>query len=140
MNYTTITNETQLRVKYGDIDRMGYVYYGNYGLFLEYGRTELFRSINITYKQIEEFGYIMPVTELSIKYINPALYDQLITIKTYLNSVSNASINFTYEIFNNQNQLLTKAFTKLACINSTTNKISRLPHVLLNYILSKTKK
>ncbi|MFT5248034.1 MAG: acyl-CoA thioester hydrolase, partial [Gammaproteobacteria bacterium] len=70
-----ISVETKLRVRYGETDQMGYVYYGNYALYYEVGRVELLRDLGTSYKDLEEQGIMLPVMDLSVKYLKPAFYD-----------------------------------------------------------------
>ncbi len=77
-------HETKLRVRYGETDQMGVVYYGNYALYYEVGRVEALRSIGMTYKGLEESGVMMPVAEVTSKYIRPAKYDDELTIRTII--------------------------------------------------------
>ncbi len=70
-----LQHETRLRVRYGETDQMGYMYYGNYAEFYEVGRVEMLRSLGLTYSAMEESGIKMPVLELKCVYLKPALYD-----------------------------------------------------------------
>jgi acyl-CoA thioester hydrolase len=70
-----------IRVRYADTDQMGYVYYGNYGRFYEIGRVEALRSIDFSYREMEESGMMMPVYENYSRYLQPARYDDELTIK-----------------------------------------------------------
>ncbi|MEM9987298.1 MAG: thioesterase family protein, partial [Bacteroidota bacterium] len=74
-----ILHETQLRVRYGETDQMGYAYYGKYAEYFEVGRVETVRSIGLPYKLVEEKGILMPVSELQVNYKRPAFYDDLLT-------------------------------------------------------------
>ena len=74
--------ETKIRVRYGETDQMGFVYYGVYAQYFEVGRVELLRSLGVDYKSLEEEGYFLPVVNLEIQYKKPALYDDEMTIKT----------------------------------------------------------
>ena len=76
--------ENKLRVRYGETDQMGYVYYGNYAQFLEVARTELIRSIGLSYKQLEEMGIRLPVVNLNIAYRQAAKYDDLLRLCTQI--------------------------------------------------------
>ena len=69
---------TQVRIRYGETDAMGYVYYGNYPLFMEVGRNELMRSLGFPYGRMESEGVMMPVVEMYVKYGTPARYDDLL--------------------------------------------------------------
>ena len=123
-----------LRVRYGETDPMKYVYYGNYAEYLEVARVELFRSIGISYDEIEKKGIWLPVSEYYIKYIKPAKYDDLLQIHTKIIKKPTVKIEFEYTIFNEQNEKLTEASTTLFFLNSETQKISRCPEFLLKLI------
>ena len=123
-----------LRVRYGETDPMKYVYYGNYAEYLEVARVELFRSIGISYDEIEKKGIWLPVSEYHIKYIKPAKYDDLLQIHTKIIKKPTVKIEFEYTIFNEQNEKLTEASTTLFFLNSETQKISRCPKFLLELI------
>ena len=123
-----------LRVRYGETDPMKYVYYGNYAEYLEVARVELFRSIGISYNEIEKKGLWLPVSEYHIKYIKPAKYDDLLQIHTKIIKKPTVKIEFEYTIFNEQNEKLTEASTTLFFLNSETQKISRCPEFLLKLI------
>ena len=123
-----------LRVRYGETDPMKYVYYGNYAEYLEVARVELFRSIGISYNEIEKKGLWLPVSEYYIKYIKPAKYDDLLQIHTKIIKKPTVKIEFEYTIFNEQNEKLTEASTTLFFLNAETQKISRCPKFLLELI------
>ena len=76
------SNEVTLRVRYGETDQMGYVYYGNYAQYYEVGRVELLRSLGLSYKSLEEMGYELPVLSFNIEYLKPVYYDDKIVLKT----------------------------------------------------------
>src|SRR6185437_1213998 len=101
------SSTTQIRVRYGETDQMGYLYYGYYALYYEVGRAEAIRQLGYTYKELEEMGIMMPVVELNAKYFRPALYDDLITVRTILKELPTSSkIVFHSELYNEQDQLL----------------------------------
>src|SRR5690606_8333652 len=92
---------TQLRVRYADTDQMGVVYHSNYINYFEIGRTESIRDLGFTYKDMEAMGTIMPIVEVNCKYLRPAKYDDLITVKTTLKELpEDHKITFHQEIFN----------------------------------------
>lgn len=128
MNY----NETQLRVRYGETDQMGVVYHGNYAQYCEVGRLEWLRALNISYKKMEEDGIMLPVVSLSVKYKKSACYDDLIKVKTQLVKAPTASIEFEYEITNENGEILATANTVLAFINKSTNRPMRCPKIILD--------
>lgn len=123
-----------LRVRYGETDSMKYVYYGNYAEYLEVARVELFRSIGISYDEIEKRGIWLPVSNFKIKYIRPAKYDDLLTIHTKITKKPTAKIEFEYQIFSENKELLTKAHTTLFFLDAKTQKIVRCPEFLMELI------
>ncbi len=122
---------TQLRVRYSETDRMSYVYYGNYAQYFEVARVEALRSLGISYKEMEEEGVLLPVSEYKIKFLKPGFYDELLTIKTSIIKLPSVRIIFHYETFNEKNELLNTAETILVFVNRETMKPCQVPkHVL----------
>ena len=130
MIHTTHT----LRVRYGETDPMKYVYYGNYAEYLEVARVELFRTLGISYDEIEKRGIWLPVSEYKIKYLKPAFYDEILEIHTYVKKVPGVKIEFEYEIYNDSQQKITEAYTTLFFLDATNNKVSRCPDFLMELI------
>ncbi|MDY6801150.1 MAG: thioesterase family protein [Bacteroidota bacterium] len=126
--------KTQLRVRYGETDKMGYVYYGNYPLYYEVGRTELMRHFGFPYKKIEEMGIILPVKNLDVKYYKPAVYDDLLTIKTIIKELPKAKITFYYEIYNENEELLNQGETTLVFVDENSRKPRRAPDELIKQL------
>lgn len=123
-----------LRVRYAETDPMKYVYYGNYATYFELGRVELFRSIGISYDEIEKSGIWLPVSEYNIKYLKPALYDQKLEIHTYVKKIPGVRIEFEYEIYNEEKIKITEARTTLFFLDATTNKVIKCPEFLMKLI------
>ena len=113
---------TKLRVRYGETDQMGYMYYGNYAGFYEVGRVEMLRSLGLTYSGMEESGIKMPVMELHCKYLKPALYDEEITINVIMDKLPGVKIFFRYELFNEKQELINTGETLLVFVNMKTNR------------------
>jgi len=122
-------HETKLRVRYAETDQMGYVYYGNYAAFYEVARTEMLRSTGISYRELEEMGVMLPVTELYCKYIRPARYDDLIRIVTRIREKPLVRIKFEYEIFNAEGILLNTGSSQLVFVDRATNRPCKAPLV-----------
>jgi acyl-CoA thioester hydrolase len=123
--------ELQIRVRYSETDRMSYVYYGNYAQYFEVARVEALRTLGITYKTMEDEGVMLPVLEFHIKYLKPAFYDDLLTIKTCIPKLPEARIYFEYETLNSRGDLLNKASTSLVFVKSLTGKPCPAPADLL---------
>ena len=122
----------KIRVRYGETDKMGYVYYGNYPEYYEVGRTELLRSLGFTYRQLEDLGILMPIVEMNIQYFRPSFYDDEITIKSVINEEPRSRVNFEYEIRNEEGVLLNKGNTVLGFINAETRRPVRPPKVIID--------
>jgi acyl-CoA thioester hydrolase len=116
------TIEVKIRVRYGETDRMGYVYYGNYAQYFEVARVEALRNFGFNYKKLEDEGIILPVLNYSVKYIKPAFYDDQLVIKVSIKELPMARIRFDYEVYNEKDELITIADTTLVFINRKTNK------------------
>lgn len=127
------TQEINIRVRYGETDKMGVVYHANYAQYLEVARVEWLRALGISYKWMEENGVMLPVISLHIDYKNPARYDDLLTVTVGLKKMPGVKIEFWYEIRSEDGTILIAANTVLAFINTLTNKPMRCP----DYILEK---
>jgi acyl-CoA thioester hydrolase len=127
-------SETSVRVRYGETDRMGYVYYGNYATFFEVGRVETIRALGLSYRELEDSGIMLPVADMSVKYLRPAFYDDLLTIKTIIPEMPGTRLKFLYEILNEQDVLLTKGETTLVFVSAETMKPRPAPENFLHKI------
>ncbi len=120
-------NRTRIRVIYADTDAMGIVYHTNYIKWFEVGRTELFRDMGIVYADWESAGISLPLTKAFCHYLQPARYDDLLTVETEIEYVRRASIKFRNTISNDYNtDILATGYTIHACLNRE-GKIIRLP-------------
>ncbi|MBK7007405.1 MAG: acyl-CoA thioesterase [Saprospiraceae bacterium] len=110
---------------------MGYLYYGNYALLYEIGRSEAIRSLGISYKQMEaDLKIMMPVISVESRYLAPLTYDDQITIRTILKEMPGKLIHFYHEIFNGEGQLCHKAEVKLFFIDMETQRRVSAPAYL----------
>jgi acyl-CoA thioester hydrolase len=124
-------HSTQIRVRYGETDQMGYVYYGNYAVYFEVGRVEALRNLGMSYKQLEQQGIMMPVLEHTSRYLQPATYDELLTLVTAVKELPRARITFYYEIHNEADRLIHSGETQLVFLNAATMRPCRPPETLL---------
>lgn len=124
-----------LRVRYGETDPMKYVYYGNYAEYLEVARVELFRELGIPYDEIENQGIWLPVSEFSIKYLKPGLYDEILEIHTYIKKLPGVRIEFEYEIYNSSKEKITEAKTTLFFLDAKKNKVIKCPDFLMDLVV-----
>jgi len=125
-------NEVDLRIRYGETDQMGIVYHGNYAQYFEIGRTEWLRNLGITYKQMEEDGVKLPVISLVVNFKKSVSYDDMIKVKTTLKKMPTASIEFDYEIENENGEIVTTGNTVLAFIDIVKNRPTRCPQHILD--------
>ena len=122
----------RLRVRYGETDQMGFVYYGNYAQYLEVARTELIRSTGITYAELEKQGVQLPVVNLEINYRNPAKYDDELRLETTILGNISRKICFYTKIFKEDNTLVIEEKVELVFVNVKTEKVVSCPENLLN--------
>ncbi len=123
--------QTQIRVRYAETDQMNIVYYGNYAQYFEVGRVESIRQLGYTYKDMEEQGVIMPVVELHIKYLRPATYDDLLTVKTQIRELpTKHRIEFYQEVFNEKGKMLTSGKVVLYFLDAKTRNKVTMPEEL----------
>ena len=124
-------HKTTVRVRYAETDMMDVVYYGNYAQYFEIGRVESLRALGISYKSMEDMGIILPVVELQIKYLRPAQYDDLLTIKTTLKELPiDHKICFHQEVYNEQGKLLTVGTVKLYFMDKNMQNKAQLPDTM----------
>tara|TARA_R110002074_G_scaffold325573_2_gene495875 strand:- start:313 stop:660 length:348 start_codon:yes stop_codon:yes gene_type:complete len=110
---------------------MGVVYHGNYAQFFELGRTEWLRKLGVTYKDMENSGIMLPVISLNCKFIKSAIYDDLLTIETFLIKKPMVKIEFDYKITNQNDELICTGNSVLAFMYMETKKPTRCPDYLL---------
>ncbi len=126
------THEYPKRVRYGETDQMGYLYYGNYAQYYEIGRVEMLRSLGLTYKEMEEeHGILMPVVHMEMRFVRPAKYDEQLTIRTQLRKLPDKYIVFHVELFNEQKKLVNGGRVRLCFVEENSNKTISAPEFLL---------
>jgi acyl-CoA thioester hydrolase len=127
--------EFNVRVRYSETDQMGVVYHGNYAQYFEMGRVEWLRNIGISYKTMEENGVMLPVVSLNTNFKKPARYDDLLRVKTIFKSQTSVKIEFDYEIYNEQNELLTIGNSILVFVNMKTGRPMAAPDYIKEKLL-----
>ncbi len=125
-------HSTKIRTRYSEVDRMGYVYYGNYATYFEVGRVEAMRALGINYVELEESGIMMPVIRYEITYKKPAFYDEELTIVTRVREEPRSRITFEYETWNAKGELLNTALTQLVFVDSKTMKPQCAPDIIVD--------
>lgn len=126
-------HSTKIRVRYAETDQMNVVYHGNYAQYFEVSRAEAIRSLGFTYKEIEEMGIIMPIVDLHIKFLQPAHYDDLLSVTCILKELpTNHKIEFHQEVHNEAGKLLTVGKVVLYFINSKSMHKTIMPQAWLS--------
>jgi len=127
----------QIRVRYGETDQMGYLYYGHYPAYYEVARAEMIREMGFTYRQLEDdLNVMMPVMSLNMRYVRPARYDELLTIETTVKKVPDAFMTFHHEVFNEKGELLNGGNVKLGFIHADSRESRTAPKKLVDIINS----
>lgn len=127
-----LTHDFHKRVRYGETDQMGYLYYGNYAQYYEIGRVEMLRASGLTYREMEQDrGVLMPVVSLQMRFVRPARYDELLTIRTTLRQLPEKFITFEVEIFNEQRKLVNAGTVRLCFVEASGGKTIPAPEFLL---------
>jgi len=112
-----IEHQYSFRVMYPDTDKMGTVHHSNYAKYYETARWELFRSIGISYKSVEDAGIMLPVVKMSFSFLKTTHYDEFLTVKTTLKAFKGVRIWFTYHLYNEKNEIINEAETVVAFVN-----------------------
>lgn len=134
----SFVHKTYLRPRYADTDQMGIIHHAKYFEYFEIARTELLRSLGLPYAQLEEEGYLLPLTDCYAKFIKPIKYDQLIRIETTMENFSGVRIHLSYKIYDDEtNELLSEGYTKHSWVKKNNLKPARPPIKFLEAINSK---
>lgn len=120
-----IEHEIEFRVRYQETDAQGRVHHANYATWFEMGRVELLRASGLNYRDLEEQGLLLVVSELNCRYFLPAEYDDLLTLRTTTLRAKGARIEHRYRVLRGEN-LLAEGTTIVACIDRT-GRVRRLP-------------
>lgn len=132
-----ITHDCKIRVWYKHTDQMAICHHSNYICYYEAARSELLRSLGMSFAEVEKRGIMMPILEVNSKYHKPAYFDELLTVRISLRDLPMARITFYYEIFNEAGELLNTGSTMLGFIHSDTRRPCRCPEWFMA-LLTKT--
>jgi acyl-CoA thioester hydrolase len=111
-----LTGETTIRVRYAETDRMGLLHHANYPVYFEQARTELLRSLGMTYRDLEDQGFLLVLTKVEVRYKRPAHYDDVLTIRTTAERTTAVRIDHRYEVVRD-GLLIAEGATTLACVD-----------------------
>lgn len=130
-----ISYETKIRVRYGETDKMGFLYHAHYVDYYDVARTEMIRSLGTSNLELEESGVMLPVIDVAIHYINPAHYDDLLTVRVMMKELPGVKMKFEYEVFRENGEQINTGSTTLAFMNSTTFKACRPPQWFMEHLI-----
>jgi acyl-CoA thioester hydrolase len=120
--------DTEIRVRYAETDRMGFLHHSHYPVYFEQGRTDLLRQRGITYREIEDTGFFLVVVKLECRFRKPARYDDVLRLRTTVQRVTPVRIEHRYEIYRDD-VLLTEGTSTLACVDRE-GQLMKLPEIL----------
>jgi acyl-CoA thioester hydrolase len=126
--------ETKIRVEYHHTDQMGIVHHSNYVKFFEVARTEWLRANGLTYAEMERRGVMMPIVDVAVKYRNPALYDELLSVTAFVDEMPMARMTFRYEVRGEDGRDIASGSTTLGFVDRETRRPQRAPQWLLDII------
>jgi len=120
----------QIRPRYNEVDQMGYVYHANHITYCHQARTELFRKLGINDAKLEKKGYMLPVVSFNIRYKKPARYDEVLLIKSRLVEMPKIKFCFEFEIYNQNNELVSQSTSDVALVDINTRKPMIIPEFI----------
>lgn len=123
-------SSSTIRVRYAETDQMGVAYHGDYFAWFEVGRTDLLRQFGCTYRQLEAQDVRLPIIETRVRYRKPALYDDVLEIRTRLVAMTGVRLTFEYEVVRaGEARPLAEATTSHAAVDAN-GRLRRLPEEL----------
>ncbi|MFL2622644.1 MAG: acyl-CoA thioesterase [Candidatus Marisimplicoccus sp.] len=126
MNYIT----DKIKVRYNETDQMGIVHHSNYLKFFELARIEWLEKLNMPYQKIESNNIILPVVKCELKFIKPLIFGDIFFIKVFCSKRPTSTIEFSYQIFNDNNEITTEGMTTLAFLDSIKRKPLKCPKII----------
>ena len=117
---------TTVRVRYADTDAAGVCYYANYLAFFEVARVELLRALGLPIREAEARGFVFPCVDAHVRYVNPALLDDLLTVALWAGELRRSSFSFAYEV-TRDDELIATGETRHAAVDPQTLRPRRLP-------------
>lgn len=127
-----IAHSHRIRVRYAECDRMGFVHHSVYPLYFEEARTEALREMGVVYKDLEDSGVIMPLRNMQFEFKKPARYDELLRVETRIAEMPVVRCPLSYEIFNEQNELLCTGSTELIFVDKNSMRPRAIPEDIKN--------
>jgi acyl-CoA thioester hydrolase len=114
--------ESRTRVRYKETDQMGIAHHSNYVVWFEIGRTDLCRATGVTYRQIEESGYLLVVVEIGCRFRTPYRYDDEVLIRTTIGEAGSRLLRFEYELSDSEGEVHATGFSRHVWLDRETRK------------------
>ncbi len=130
-----ITRDIPIRVRYNETDQMGIVHHSNYIFYYEVARTELMRSLGTSYREMEERGALLVVRDVRSRFIAPAYYDEILTVRVSIREMPTVKVTFDFEIFNTRGESIHKGEVVLACVDKATRRPKRAPEWFVDLLV-----
>lgn len=127
-----ITYDAKVRVNYKDTDQMGIVHHSNYIVYYEMARVEALRAWGMPYSEMEKSGVISPILEVGCKYLQPAYFDEVLTVRVIVEEMPMARLKVRYEVYNEAGTLINTGHTWLGFLNGETRRPCRAPQSLID--------
>lgn len=134
-----ITGKFQLRPRYGEVDKMGYVYHANHVCYCHQARTELLRKLGIHDSMLEANNIMLPVISFAIDYKHPAHYDELLSVKTIVPKLPETRLDFEFEITNEKEQIVCTATSTVVFVDSRSMLPQKAPVFVINVLKEHSK-
>ena len=136
MSETPFVAENTFRVRYSETDAQGIVHHSSYIAYLEEGRLEYIRQRGTSYSNFVEDGYFLSVTEVNARYLRPAIFDNLLTVRCWITQLRSRGITFEYEIINAEtDERLLTGYSKHICVNHQ-GQVARMPETWQKWVIS----
>ena len=131
-----ISYDAKIRVNYKDTDQMGIVHHSNYIVYYEMARVEALRAWGMPYSEMEKSGIISPILEVGSKYIFPAYFDEVLTVRVIIDEIPMVRFKVRYEMYNEEGRLINTGHTWLGFLNGETRRPCRAPEYLIERLKS----
>lgn len=129
-----INTENKIEIRYDEVDKMGYVYHGNYAKYYHISRTALMNQVGICDRELEEQNIILPIIELKVKYLKPVFYGDTIAVRTFLKELPASRMKFFHTVINQNNEIINEAESTLVFVDTDTRKPMRVPEKILKVL------
>jgi acyl-CoA thioester hydrolase len=127
--------ESKVKVRYVETDQMGVVHHSNYAQYYELARTECFEACSgMSYQSMENDGVMLPILEFQSKFLKPALYNQILTIKSIVKKLPTVRLIVDYEVYNEADELINTGQTTLVFVNKDTRRPCQPPENFMKQV------